>query len=557
MAIPTVFAPVKSGDFSLRPITVHKRYNLSSVNLVDTSSGYHIVDAIHQKAPTPIGSNKANNDPTNSYDGSYQATIWKHLDHVYYRNPYDTYATFEHANRRFTYKQLNVSASLMAIPYSDYGEAIKPRSVTITNTTDGYTLYDDGNGNLYDTAIVTSSFSVPHTIVGYWGFNTEFRRFKTHDGLISKGTYKYESRVFEPDEMSGVKNVTYRRGVEDSGMAANFNGDGYIMTSDRDEFNPDSTEEFTIAFWIKAPVSQSNETTQYNSIISKRGVIKNNVYGVNPKYNQSDLPIQATHISSSIEDSMTDIYPYDIELINSSAAAGLVGKVRVRYSNGTTIRTITTSTVVTDGAYHHVAVTISTNGAMLIYVDGSVESGVSGPDRLNIHNKHNIMFGALNRNGDQAFSGSLDEVRIYNTALSTAQIATLADSTSMAMYQTAIVGNVFYRQGNVVISPLQPQYRDAFKNTWTMAYRGTHTIYQYEVLCRVKKGSFNMTYNPTARKSFKSDLLINDMTSSLYPYATTIGLYNSDGVMVAVAKLGQAVQMRDDVDLNFLVRWDA
>lgn len=67
-----------------------------------------------------------------------------------------------------------------------------------------------------------------------------------------------------------------------------------------------------------------------------------------------------------------------------------------------------------------------------------------------------------------------------------------------------------------------------------------------------------MTYNPTARKSHKSDLLINDMTGSvLYPYATTIGLYSSEGDLVAVAKMGQPIQMRDDVDINILIRFDS
>ena len=75
---------------------------------------------------------------------------------------------------------------------------------------------------------------------------------------------------------------------------------------------------------------------------------------------------------------------------------------------------------------------------------------------------------------------------------------------------------------------------------------------------RIKKGSFNLSYNPTARQSFKSDLLIDEMTGSLLlPYMTTIGLYNDEGDCVAVAKMGQPVQMRDDVDINILVRWDA
>jgi hypothetical protein len=41
------------------------------------------------------------------------------------------------------------------------------------------------------------------------------------------------------------------------------------------------------------------------------------------------------------------------------------------------------------------------------------------------------------------------------------------------------------------------------------------------------------------------------------PYATSIGLYNDKGELMAIAKLGQSIQMRDDVDLNFLVKMDA
>lgn len=43
----------------------------------------------------------------------------------------------------------------------------------------------------------------------------------------------------------------------------------------------------------------------------------------------------------------------------------------------------------------------------------------------------------------------------------------------------------------------------------------------------------------------------------MYPYATSIGLYNDSGELMAVAKLGQPLQMRDDVDINVAIRWDA
>ena len=44
--------------------------------------------------------------------------------------------------------------------------------------------------------------------------------------------------------------------------------------------------------------------------------------------------------------------------------------------------------------------------------------------------------------------------------------------------------------------------------------------------------------------------------SNFSPYITTIGLYNSTGVLMAVAKLAQPIKKRNDVDLNFLVQID-
>lgn len=558
MAIPTVFASVKPQDFTLKPFTVHKRFTTSNVELINTSSGYAIVDGIHTTYKTPIGSKKAANDPRNSFDGSYQHVIWHSINHMYYKHPYDAYATFEHANRRFTWKFLNYSASLMSIPYLDYGERIKPASVEVTNSSHAFTLRDDGNGNLYDPAIDTGSFTNNYNVVGYWGFNDQFKHFPYFSGTRTHGNLWYESRVFEPDEPSTIRNIKFDSGVAGTGMRAHFDGTSYIMTHNRPEFNPDKNDEFSISFWIKAPVSQSNTDTHYNSIISKRGVIRKQLFGDNSKYNQNNMLVTTRHISASIENEPTNVYFYDIEMMNHTHPSD-AGKIRYRHSNGVDVREMTSSIIVADGTDHHVVLKAQNNGQIVMTVDGAVQGTVSRLDiKEDIYNDHSLMFGAVDRTFKQGFSGSLDEIRVYDTAITTDQISTLMDSASMAMYQTAVVGNVFYRQGNIVVSPLQPKYQRAFKDNWVMHYRGTHTIYQYEVLCRIKKGSFNLTYNPTARQSFKSDLLINDMTGSLLaPYFTTIGLYNGSGELIVVAKMGQPIQVRDDVDINVLIKWDA
>jgi len=211
MPIPHVFLPVKSNDFTVTPFRVHKRYSITDTDF--SSSGYTAHEGIYSSKPTPISSSKAQNDPTNSFDGSFQHIIWQAINHRYYKNPYDSYGTFEHSNKRYTYKNLFLSASIFAAPYLDHGEGIKPGSVIITSGS--ITLYDDGNGNIYDSSDVSSSYANRHNVVAYWGFNGAYKPFRYGYGLKSKQNIKYTSNTFEPDTVSLSKNVYFNGGVND------------------------------------------------------------------------------------------------------------------------------------------------------------------------------------------------------------------------------------------------------------------------------------------------------------------------------------------------------
>ena len=174
------------------------------------------------------------------------------------------------------------------------------------------------------------------------------------------------------------------------------------------------------------------------------------------------------------------------------------------------------------------------------------------------------MFGALNTLGDQGLSGSLDEIRINNKALTETAIASLAnnDYVTGSAYQTSVAGNVHYRNGQIVVSSNLPKYHNALgaggnrPGDWDVYYKGTHTIYENEVLVEVPAGHCNVTMNPTALIKADSDRLKRDFTGSLKPYITTIGLYNEEAQLLAIGKLAQPIQKRDDVDMNFIVRWD-
>ena len=162
----------------------------------------------------------------------------------------------------------------------------------------------------------------------------------------------------------------------------------------------------------------------------------------------------------------------------------------------------------------------------------------------------------------------------------------------------AVYGNIFYADGLIV---LKNQIND-----YTLRYKSTKTIYETEVLISAKAGEFNYSQNPSAvdvtlsgsydftttaitnlkraqvkkikevqdikrKESFIGsyntsvsgswddyyDNQLSDPTGSyITTYVTTIGLYDNDGDMVAVAKLPTPIKNLPDYDVNFIVRFD-
>ena len=171
------------------------------------------------------------------------------------------------------------------------------------------------------------------------------------------------------------------------------------------------------------------------------------------------------------------------------------------------------------------------------------------------------------------------------------------------------VGNVFYNQGLIVLTKEVSQKLTA---GWDLTYKSTKTIYEHEYLLIVNPDEFNISQNPTAvvesgfeytfitgsdnriyktisksgvryikKKSvLENNVVLNygfsgsvgnsiagfehwemsgssDSTGSfLAPFITTIGLYDDDCDLVAVAKLPQPIKSEPDFPVNFIVRFD-
>jgi len=171
------------------------------------------------------------------------------------------------------------------------------------------------------------------------------------------------------------------------------------------------------------------------------------------------------------------------------------------------------------------------------------------------------------------------------------------------------IGNVFYTQGLIVLT------RDAanrLNSGWTLDYKSTETIYENEFLLIVQPDEFNVSQNPSAvvevgkeisyvtgsdNKYYKTtpnsgvkyirkksvlengDILdyrytgsigtkkagfehweasgsVDSTGSFLAPFITTIGLYDDNCDLVAVAKLPQAIKSDPELPVNFIVRFD-
>ena len=138
-------------------------------------------------------------------------------------------------------------------------------------------------------------------------------------------------------------------------------------------------------------------------------------------------------------------------------------------------------------------------------------------------------------------------------------------------------GNIFYDRGLIVVTDGVTD--DSTLNSFDLSYRSTMTIYENEIFLSVNENEFNVSQNPTAYDgtnkiklhSIQSnvDLLVFggfadyeysssvDQTGSyLAPFITTIGLYDDELNMVAVAKLPKPIKSLPDYPLNFIVRLD-
>jgi hypothetical protein len=497
---PTVFKKIDGADVMINPFQVFKTWTIISGSATSSALPLQAIYSDINYLPA-LGSELTFNDAKNIDDSLQSISYWS-INHLYYKHKESPALTFGPTDLNRTKKTLYQSASIISLPQNKIGEGIKPTSFTFTGSV---TLASDRYSNLYDVAFDTSL--IVNDVKWYDGFNEYFD----------------SSRFIETN--SGI---TFIPGVPTSdglqlpiGYAAKFDGAGYIESTLNGLYDRDN--DYAISFFI----SGSNTSSTNQLILAKA--------------------------SSSLAPS----YPFKIELSGSN-------QLIFSSAGSTTFKThITSSTAIT--TWKHI-VCQKSGSSLQLYVDGTLESSITDTLLVNtlspftasarIDNTSNLFIGGFDTQSSN-LQGVLDEVRIFNKSLTASNISSLKDrSEGGTMLQTANVGNVFSKQGVVVISSPDYRYNDLLNSPYTASYRSTVTINELSVLTKLDAGDFNMSTNLTLTRDDDKTYLPFVSSSAFAPYITTVGLYNDSGELLAIGKLAQPIKKRDDVDMNFLIRID-
>ncbi|MEQ8384807.1 MAG: CHAT domain-containing protein [Coleofasciculus sp. A1-SPW-01] len=250
--------------------------------------------------------------------------------------------------------------------------------------TDTLTL-EAGTGNITFNGAVGGA--LPYNVavllddpVGYWRLDEEGETAFDSSGNNIDGTY-----------FGGVNRNQEGALVDDANPAPFFDGTtGYVEIPDSDFIDFGTNEDFTITAWIKVAPEQLDTEFGDSDVIEKWS-------GAEP-------------------------YPYVIRYYNQTHPNP--GKIVALRFDNTNVSGVTSTVSLNDGEFHHVAF-IKEGSSISLYVDGILQD--TDIDITNSPTQNNSPLFLARRGSnppvDNFFRGSIDEVAIYDSALSPDEVA--------------------------------------------------------------------------------------------------------------------------------------
>jgi hypothetical protein len=124
------------------------------------------------------------------------------------------------------------------------------------------------------------------------------------------------------------------------------------------------------------------------------------------------------------------------------------------------------------------------------------------------------------------------------------------------------VGNIIYEAGLVIFTNSGSGAINSFNNP---QWESSTTLYETQYKCTIRANEFNYSLNPSLLTTYGSGSILASGSatykdfvtgSDFSPFVTTIGLYNDNQELLAVAKLAQPLLTSQTTDTTILINLD-
>jgi hypothetical protein len=117
-------------------------------------------------------------------------------------------------------------------------------------------------------------------------------------------------------------------------------------------------------------------------------------------------------------------------------------------------------------------------------------------------------------------------------------------------------GNVIYQDGIIALTGTGSGV-GTISSVTNIEFQSSITLYETQYKCTIRANEYNGSLNPSLLKSGSTDTYKDFVTGSDFsPYVTTIGLYNENQELLAVAKLAQPLPTSQTTDTTILINID-
>jgi hypothetical protein len=487
--------------------------------------------------------------------------IWYYMDHNFYKD-YDKNRHSATITDYDSNSYLSETGSVLLLPRTFYGEGIQKGTFKLSNFNNEsslrFDIVDDGLGNIIDTTFDKTKFAGKEHNLLYVGFNEKYREYnvlnKKLNYVLDYSNNLNKLQIVNPKKISYHPGILTTEGIDTSGVCAHFS-ESYLNVENYELFNFPNEFNFAFSFWINIPPTQSVQNFKSNPLFDKKTVKMADI---------SNNGVKTFSIDSNIVSSQ---YPFDIELNNLNS--NNPNTISFKQSSGVqTVELI--SPEISSSVWNHV-VCQKNNNDYEIWLNGERVAYETKIINDNIQNDNNFYIGG-NGTNNNFYYGKLDEIRIYSKPLNEDQIQGLGDNSfeNGYAYQTDQIGNIFYDVGIISISDPRPKYKnlllgkngrfdyESLEYGFESSFKTTTTLYEHEVVCKIPRGEFNNTQNQTSMVKYNKKYNVKPFVtgSSFSPYITSIGLYNNNNDLVAIAKLATPLKKRKDIDINVIIRFD-